>query len=351
MAYIPRTEFAQALNQLASERGIDAGQVLETIKLAYIAAYRRDARERGEEIEGFEFDAEIDPVSGEARILSWPEGKNSQKKDVTPAGFGRIAAQTAKQVILQKVREAEKESVISAFEGRIGSLVSGVVLRFDGPNVRVDIGKSEAILPASERIPNERLKISQRLSFLLKEIREGLRGKEIILSRSDTQFVEKLFAREVPEMASGSVAIKEIAREAGVRTKIAVVSAQSGVDPVGSCVGQKGVRVQAVIQELLGEKIDVLPWSEDPSEMIALALSPAKDAKVKLNKKGKKATVKIPADQLSLAIGKDGQNVRIASKLTGWDIKIEEAKPPKKQPETKEIKKSKKEKAEAKLKS
>lgn len=351
MAYIPRTEFAQALNQLASERGIDAGQVLETIKLAYIAAYRRDARERGEEIEGFEFDAEIDPVSGEARILAWPEGKKEKKKDVTPAGFGRIAAQTAKQVILQKVREAEKESVISAFEGRIGSLVSGVVLRFDGPNVRLDIGKSEAILPSHERIPNEKLRISQRLSFLLKEIREGLRGKEIILSRSDDGFVEKLFVREVPEMASGSVRIKEIAREAGVRTKIAVVSTQSGVDPVGSCVGQKGVRVQAVIQELSGEKIDVLPWSEDPAEMIALALSPAKDAKVKLNKKGKKAVVEIPADQLSLAIGRDGQNVRVASKLTGWDIKIEEAKEAKSPKKRPEIKESKKQESKAKLKS
>lgn len=249
----PRTEFAQALKAVATERGLDASVILETIKQAIIAAYRRDAKERGEETEEMEFDVELNSVNGEARVFAWPLDKAEEKHDVTPPGFGRIAAQTAKQVIHQKIREAEKGAILDEFSDRLGTLISGVILRFDGPDVRVDIGRTEAIMPSNERIPNERLMANQRLTFLLKEIRDEVRGKEIILSRADPTFVEKLFAREVPEISSGSVVIKAVAREAGVRTKIAVLSAQSGVDPVGSCVGQKGVRVQAVTNEL-GEK-------------------------------------------------------------------------------------------------
>ena len=297
--------------------------ILDTIKQAIIAAYKRDARERGEETEELDFDVDINPTNGEAKIYAWPLEKPEKRKDVTPPGFGRIAAQTAKQVIHQKIREAEKGAIMEEFSGRAGNLVSGMILRFDGPNVRVDMGRTEAIMPATERIPNERLTPNQRLSFLLKEIIEGPRGKEIVLSRTDPAFVEKLFAREVPEVASKSVIIKLIAREPGVRTKIAVASEQSGVDPVGSCVGQKGVRVQAVTNELGGERVDIIPWSDNEEELIEAALSPAESVSVKLDKKLKVAKVKAPEDQLSLAIGKEGQNVRLAAKLTGWRIEVE----------------------------
>lgn len=325
MAGLPRTEFAQALAAVAAERRLEPEIVLETIKAAILAAYRRDARERGEELEDREYEAEIDPESGEARIFTWEKGKKRAKKDVTPPGFGRIAAQTAKQVILQKIREAEKEEVLAEYQGRVGSLVSGMVLRFDGPAVRVDVGRAEGIMPPEERVPGERLILNQRAVFLLKEIREGPKGKEIILSRADPELVKKLFAREVPEIGAGSVEIKGIAREAGARTKIAVVSNQSGVDPVGSCVGQKGVRVQAVISELGGEKIDVVPWNDDPEQLIVASLSPAEGVSASLDKEKKQAQVRVPDDQLSLAIGKEGQNVRLASKLTGFKIDIEGA--------------------------
>jgi len=319
----PRTEFAQALKAIATERGLDPAVILETIKEAIIAAYRRDARERGEDTEETAFEVEINPKDGGAKVFSWPNDKPEEKKDVTPPGFGRIAAQTAKQVIHQKIREAEKGAIMDEFSVRVGTLISGMILRFDGPDVRVDIGRTEAVMPAIERIPNERLNLNQRLSFLLKEIVEGPKGRDIILSRADPTFVEKLFAREVPEIGSGSVVIKLIAREGGVRTKVAVFSSQSGVDPVGSCVGQKGVRVQAITNELGGERVDIIAFSEDTADLIKASLSPAEGLTVKIDKKAKIAKVKAPEDQLSLAIGKDGQNVRLAAKLTGFRIEVE----------------------------
>jgi len=322
----PRTEFAQALRAIASERKLNADVIIDTIKQAIIAAYKRDAREREEEIEELEFDVEIDPTSGEAKIFAFTEDKPDKKRDVTPPGFGRIAAQTAKQVIHQKIREAEKGAIMDEFSGRVGSLISGMILRFDGPDVRVDLGRAEGIMPAADRVPNERLNPNQRLTFLLKDIIEGSRGKQIILSRADGAFVQKLFEREVPEMSSGSVEIKATSREPGVRTKIAVFSNQSGVDPVGSCVGQKGVRVQAVTNELGGERVDIIPFTEDDSDLIEAALSPAENLSVTLDDDKKIAVVKAPEDQLSLAIGKDGQNARLAAKLTGWKIEIKDIK-------------------------
>jgi len=324
---VKRTEFSQALKAIVTERGLDVEVIIETIRQAYIAAYKRDARERGEETEGFEYGAEIDSVNGEAKIYAWPEGGPDKKKDVTPPGFGRIAAQTAKQVIHQKIREAEKDIVMEEYSGRVGGLISGIVLRFDGSNVRVDIGRSEALMPASERIPTERLSSGQRLSFLLKEMEDGIAGKNIILSRADNAFVKQIFAREVPEIGSGAVEIRKIAREPGVRTKIAVYSAQPGVDPVGSCVGQKGVRVQAVTNELGGERVDIIPWSEDSKEFISATLAPVEvlDIVLKGGDDERVAIVTVPEDQLSLAIGKDGQNVRLASSLTGYRIEVEGA--------------------------
>lgn len=329
-----RTEFSQALKAIAQERGLDPDVILATIKEAIIAAYKRDAREQGVEVDTFDYDALIDSVKGETRVFAWPlpsedatekqiaEAKK-EKKDVTPPGFGRIAAQTAKQVIHQKIREAEKGAIMEEFQEKVGSLVSGLILRFDGPNVRVDLGRTEAIMLAEDRIPNERLNLNQRLSFLIKAINETPRGKEIFLSRADPQFVVKLFAREVPEFNSGSVEIKAIAREPGVRTKAAVFSSQTGVDPVGSCVGQKGVRVQAVTNEIGGERVDVIAWNNDVSELIRSSLSPAENLSVVLDREKTIAKVSAPEDQLSMAIGKDGQNVRLTAKLTGWRIEVE----------------------------
>lgn len=313
--YMPatvRSEFALALNQVATERGIDPVVVLDTIKAAISAAYRKDYGET--DIENLEIT--INPDNGEARLF-----KN--KKDITPAGFGRIAAQTAKQVILQRIREAEKKAIISDYTTRVGTIVNGMVLRFDGPNIIVDIGRAEGSMPTQEQIPNEHYRLNQRLTFYIEGIRQTARGNEIIVSRSHSGLVQALFKREVPEVASGAVEVKEIAREPGIRTKIAVDSIQSGVDPVGSCVGQKGVRVQAVINELGGsEKVDIIQWSRDPALFIQSALSPAREVEVILNNKNKTAQALIPDDQLSLAIGKEGQNVRLAARLTGYKIDI-----------------------------
>lgn len=316
-----RTEFAQALKAVATQTGLDVAVIIEKVKEAVVAAYKRDAREMGEDVEAFEYSAEVHPVTGEMRVFSAPlEG--GDKKDVTPPGFGRIAAQTAKQVIHQKIREAERGAVLQQFQEKIGGLVPGLVLRFDGGDVRVEIGKTEGVMPYDERIATERLNLNQRLTFLFREIRETPHGEEIILSRKDPKFVEKLFEREVPEIGSHSVEIKGIAREAGVRTKIAVFSTASGVDPVGSCVGQRGVRVQSVTNELGGERVDIILWNEDEKEFIKSSLSPVEVLSIKTSKKEKRAKVVVSEDQLSIAIGKDGQNVRLASRLTGWEIDI-----------------------------
>lgn len=315
MPAMVRTEFALALNQVATERGIDITVVLDTIKSAILAAYYKDyADEKLKGEEGLLVD--IDPKTGEAHILR-------DEVDITPPGFGRIAAQTAKQVILQRIREAEKNAILSDYATRVGSIINGMILRFDGPNIIVDIGRAQGIMPPPEQVRIEHYHINQRLTFFLKDILEGRRGNEIVLSRSDAQLVVGLFQREVPEVANKSVEVKAIAREAGSRTKIAVHSIQSGVDPVGSCVGQKGVRVQAVINELgQDEKIDVIQWSDDDVQFITAALAPAKDLNIKLDSKTKTALVLVPEEYLSLAIGKGGQNVRLASKLSGYTIDI-----------------------------
>ncbi len=317
-----RTEFAQALKAVSTQTGLDVNVIIEQVKASIIAAYKRDAKEEGVEVDTFEYEVQIHPVTGEMRIFAFKIDNSEEKKDVTPPGFGRIAAQTAKQVIHQKIREAERGAVITEFEGKIGSLVSAMVLRFDGGNVRVEIGKTEGIMPFEKRIPNERLSLNQRITFLFEEIKETPRGEEIILSRNSEEFVKKLFEREVPEIGSKNVEIKTIAREAGVRTKIAVSSNQPGVDPVGSCVGQKGVRVQAVTNELGGERVDIIAWTEDEKEFVKAALAPVEVISIKLSKKDKKAKVEVPESQLSIAIGREGQNVRLASKLTKYDIDI-----------------------------
>jgi len=317
----PKTEFAAAINQICAERGIQPEVVLQTIQEAMSAAYKRDFGFK----DGFEYESVVDPQTGETHIFAWEkEKKETTRKEVTPPGFGRIAAQVAKQVLLQKIREAEKSAILDEYAKRVGSWVNGMVLRFEGPNIIIDIGKGEGVMPPSEQVKGEKYTPNQRLVFLIKEIQETPRGRQIIVSRVDSQLVAALFRREVPEVGSGAVQIKNIARESGSRTKIAVLSTQTGVDPVGSCVGQKGVRVQRVIDELGGEKIDIIQYSEDPEKFIAAALSPAEKIKVEVDKKQKTAIVFAPEDQLSLVIGKGGQNVRLASELTGFKIEVKQ---------------------------
>jgi len=307
------TEFSAAINQLAAERGISVEAILETVRQALAAAYRKDFGGEEEEIA-----VQLNPETGEAKLIK--EGH-----DVTPPGFGRIAAQTAKQVILQRIREEEKAAIREEFTKKEGTIVSGYIFRVDEGVVFVDLAKTQGILPPSEQIPGEEYQMNQRIKVLVREVQEGLRGPEILLSRSDPEFVKELFVLEVPEISAGVVKIEVIAREAGHRTKIAVSSSEEKVDPVGSCVGQKGVRVQAVTRELGEEKVDIIPFSHDPSTFIASALSPAKVLNVKLKEKSHTAEVEVPEDQLSLAIGKEGQNVRLAAKLTGWRIDIKGA--------------------------
>ncbi|OGE66061.1 transcription termination factor NusA [Candidatus Daviesbacteria bacterium RIFCSPLOWO2_02_FULL_40_8] len=315
-----RTEFAAALNQIASEKGVDVSVVIDAIETAALAAYRKDLSLRGEEVPAEDdgtFTAKIDAVSGEISILHGEE-------NVTPPGFARIAAQTAKQVIMQKLYEAEKGAMLEEYEKKVGSVISCTMSRQEGNSWFVDLGRAEGVMPQMEQTRDEYYHQGQRLKVYIKEIREGRRGPEVVVSRADPQFVKGLFAIEVPEIQSGSVEIKIIAREAGGRTKLAAISTQDGVDPVGSLVGQKGVRVQAVMQELGEEKIDIISYSDEPTRFIASSLSPAKDVEVTIaDPKEKIAKVRVSDSQLSLAIGRGGQNVRLAAKLTGYKIDIE----------------------------
>lgn len=325
------TEFSAAINQLAAERGVSPESIIEGVRQALAAAYRKDyggeeggpddqtAREmeEGEEPKD-DIEVQLDMRTGSARIFK--EGK-----DVTPLGFGRIAAQTAKQVILQKIREEEKEAIRTEFKEKEKSIVSGSVFRVDNGVVFVDLGRTQGILPPSDQISGEQYHPGGRVKAIVKEVQEGARGPEVLLSRTDPEFVTELFALEVPEISQSVVKVERIAREAGRRTKMAVSSSEERIDPVGSCVGQKGVRVQAVTRELGEEKVDIIPYSADEPTFVASALSPAKVVKVKLKPKSRTAEVEVPEDQLSLAIGKEGQNVRLAAKLTGWRIDIKGA--------------------------
>jgi len=296
------------------------------------------AREQGEEVR----EAREEDETGEKKVrfneekhIMLDEARKADKK--IKAGeellielesrtdFGRIAAQTAKQVIIQRIREAERETIFDEFKGRQGEVVSGIVQRIERGAVFVDIGKTTGVLFPEEQIQGESYRLGQRLRVLILEVQKEVRGPNIILSRASAKMLAKLFELEVPEIASGAVAIKAIAREAGARSKIAVAANESGVDPIGSCVGQKGTRVQAVINELGGEKIDIIEWSEDTAKFIAYALAPAKVLDVKTNNEQKVAQVTVPEDQLSLAIGKRGQNVRLAAKLTEWKIDVKGA--------------------------
>lgn len=331
---VVRTEFAAAINQIASERKIQPEAVFDAIKQALVSAYRKEAGDLSEDMYYF---VELDEQTGAAKIfqapvterdeeteeiLSWDESKS---EEVTPAGFGRIAAQTAKQVILQKIRESEKNQIIADFSDRVGEIVTGQVLRMSRGTVIIDLGRGQGFMPPEEQMRGEFYRLNSRITVFLKEIEDGPRGQQIIVSRADKSLVAKLFEREVPEVASGAVEIVALAREAGVRTKLAVHTSQEGVDPVGSCVGQRGVRVQEVIKELNNEKIDIIPFSEDTQLFLRGALSPAESLQIEVDDETRKVTVTAPDEQLSLAIGRGGQNVRLAAKLTGYHITIQSA--------------------------
>lgn len=309
---IIKSEFSLALNQVATERGISVSDVIASIEIAIVAAYNKEYPEKTEEIK-----ATVNKDTGETKIFE-------SDKDITPSGFGRIAAQTAKQVILQKIREAEKKNVAAHYQSQVGAVIKGRIIRYDGYNASVDIGKAEALLPKEEQMNNHQYQVNDNLIVYLKEISNDKFGNpRIIVSHSHPKLIEELFKREVPEVANGTVEIKKVVREPGERAKIAVTSTQSGVDPVGACVGQKGVRVQTVTDELGGmEKIDIIQWNKDEKLFLIAALSPAKISSVKIDKTDKRAKVMVEEKEAPLAIGKGGINVNLASRLTGFEIDI-----------------------------
>lgn len=339
-----KTDFIRAINQVCAERGLTVEVVLEALEQALVSAYKRDIGPYQH------LDAKIDPSTGEVKMFTGREvvetvedpdsqvtpGEARQIRpgaelgeiiylETTPPDFGRIAAQTAKQVILQRIREAERDALYDSFVEREGEIVGGTVHSVDARGVTVNLGRIEALVPRSQQVSNERYYARQKLRVLVLEVNKTSRGPEIIASRSHPDMLRRLLEVEVPEIYNGLVEIKAIAREAGSRAKVAVAALQQGIDPVGACVGMRGVRIQSIVSELNGEKIDVIGWSRDPREFIGKSLSPARPLGVELSEDsemGRTATVIVPDKELSLAIGREGQNARLAAKLTGWRIDI-----------------------------
>lgn len=337
----PRTELLSVADTVAREKGIDRDQVLEAMEQAIQKAGRSKY--------GHENDirAEIDRTSGEIKLARFMEVTDEVENEATqltlaeakqvkadaevgeflvdplpPIDFGRIAAQTAKQVIVQKVREAERERQYDEYKDRVGEIVNGIVKRVEFGNVTVDLGRGEAVVRREELLPRENFRRNDRIRAYIYDVRREQRGPQIFLSRTHPQFMVKLFSQEVPEIYDGIIEIRAVARDPGSRAKIAVISNDSSIDPVGACVGMRGSRVQAVVAELQGEKIDIIPWSPDPATFVVNALAPAEVSKVVLDEDAGKIEVVVPDEQLSLAIGRRGQNVRLASMLTGWEIDI-----------------------------
>ncbi len=338
-----KSEFAIALSQICADRKLPENVILEAIEAALVSAYKRDFGATQN------IAVTLDPRTGRARVFAekeiaeQPEDPNLQislaearkidamaepggtiRVETTPQNFGRIAAQTAKQVVLQRIREAERDALFGEFAEREGEIVTGTVRNIDSRtgNITLNLGRAEAVLPHSEQIPGEAFRLHDRLRGFVVKVDKGNRGPEITISRSHRNFLRRLLELEVPEIANGTVEVKAIAREAGQRSKVAVGVTQAGVDPVGSCVGMRGQRIQNVVNELNGEKIDVVEWSPDVATFIANSLSPAKATYVRLSQEEKTAVVVVPDRQLSLAIGKEGQNARLAAKLTNWRIDI-----------------------------
>ncbi len=337
-----KTEFMVALTQLAAEKHLPKEVVLAAIESALVSAYRKDAFTAGQDII-----AKINPNNGEVKLyvrktvaeapsdplheVSLTEAQKINRSaqvgeilsiESTPPNAGRIAAQTARQVILQRLHEAEHHAIFEEFTSKEGDIVTGIVQRITPDQIYIDLGKADAILPSNEQVHNERYRTGQRLKLYVLEVNRTTRGPQIIMSRSHRNLLRRLFELEVPEIYGGTVQLKSVAREAGHRSKVAVAACQEGTDPVGCCVGLRGIRIQNIVNELNGEKIDVIEWSDNPSVFIANALSPAQVSNVELSTEENIAIVAVPDKQLSLAIGKEGQNARLAAKLTGWRIDI-----------------------------
>jgi N utilization substance protein A len=335
------SDLLQVADAVARDKGIDRDEVLQAMEQAIQKAGRS---KYGQE---YDIRSEIDRKSGQIRLLRFREVADPIENEATqipltearrfnpdaeigdfitdplpPIDFGRIAAQTAKQVIVQKVRDAERARQFKEFKDRVGEIVNGLAKRVEFGNVIVDLGRAEAILRRDELLPRESFRQGERVRAYIYDVRQEARGPQIFLSRTHPQFMAKLFAQEVPEIYDGIIEIRAVARDPGSRAKIAVLSNDSGIDPVGACVGMRGSRVQAVVAELQGEKIDIIPWSADPATFVVNALAPAEVAKVVMDEEQRRIEVVVPDDQLSLAIGRRGQNVRLASQLTGWDIDI-----------------------------
>jgi N utilization substance protein A len=340
-----KSEFLLAITQLSAEKNLPKEVVISAVESALVSAYRKDAFTPTQNIE-----VKINRNTGrvevwaEKTVVSKPTDTKQEislteakriKADVkidelimvesTPQNAGRIAAQTAKQVILQRLHEAEHSAIFEEYAGKSGDIVSGVIQRIEARQVMIDLGRVEAVLPPNEQMSNERYRIGQRLKVYMVEVAKTPRGPRVIVSRSHPDLLKRLFELEVPEVSNGTVEIKSVAREAGFRSKVAVAARQPGIDPVGCCVGLRGIRIQNIVSELSGEKIDVVLWNADSFAFIASSLSPAQIVAVELNKTEGQATVIVPDRQLSLAIGKEGQNVRLAAKLTGWRIDIKPA--------------------------
>jgi N utilization substance protein A len=335
-----------AITQLAAEKNLPQEVVLQAMEAALVSAYKKDVelqgnvavrinRETGDHHVYMEYTVVQDVTDSETEI-GLVEARRKKPdvmlgdillEEVHPGHGGRIAAQTAKQVVLQRLREAEREMVFEEFSNREGDIVTGVVQRLEPKHAVVDLGKTEAILPIQEQVRSENLRGGQRMKFYLLEVHKGIRGPQLILSRTHKNLLKRLFELEVPEIHRGIVEIKSIAREGGYRSKVAVMARQEGVDPVGSCVGLRGIRIQNIVNELNGERIDVIQWDAEAGKFVANALSPAQVLTVQINEEENTAEVIVPDRQLSLAIGKEGQNARLAAKLTGWriDIKPESA--------------------------
>lgn len=334
-------EFIQAIDELEKEKGISKDILVEAIELALVSAYKKNygtAQNVRVNIDREEGDIDVlmrmdivDEVEDEMTQISLEEAREIDPRyevgdaieyQVTPRDFGRIAAQTAKQVIVQRIREAERGMIFDDYITRQGELITGTIQRISNDTVFVNMGKTEGIMAVTEQVPGETYNINDRMKFFIMDVKRTNKGPQVYLSRSHPGLVKRLFELEVAEIEEGIVEIKGIAREAGSRTKMAVYSEDENVDPIGACVGPRGTRVQAVVDELFGEKIDIITWSEDPEILISNVLSPAKVEKVIIAEGAKSATVVVPDYQLSLAIGKEGQNVRLAAKVCGWKIDI-----------------------------
>ena len=342
MKSIETKELITAIEELEKERGISKEYLLSSLETALVTAYKRNfdsaenvkvnMDENTGDIKVYAVKTVVEEVLDDQLEISLEEAKKENKNakigdeieiEIIPRNFGRIAAQTAKQVIVQKIREVERNMVYTEYNDRKGEIVSGIIQKADGGTIVLDLGKLEGIMPVKDQIPTETYHVNDKIKAYVVSVERGLKGApQVLVSRSHPDFVRKLFEFEIPEIYEGLIEIKSVSRDAGSRSKVAVYSTNENIDPVGSCVGQKGIRIQNIINELNGEKIDVIEWNEDPAIFISAALLPAQVMAVDVKEEEKFAQVIVPDDQLSLAIGKAGQNARLAAKLTGWKIDI-----------------------------